>query len=471
MKELFEKLDIQSLLRRLNKGAVLIGLGAFAFVYLLGVLYFQSHFVPNTRVGARSIAFSTKQKALETLQTDLDAYEVELVEGEQSIGVLPYNQLAGDIQLDEALTQLLEQQSPELWLFHLLFKPAGIPEAERNILLNEGKVSDLYHQLDLGGSSRTATESAKLVLAEGKGYVIQPEVYGKQLSVETLDTALKGAFLYKNKQLDLVTAYVQPKYTSSSQELLDRLAKVDGIQNTQITLTFDGHSITIPKDRIASWLILDESGNPTLDEELIVEYLGELNRQYASIYQPRQFQSTYMGVVTVQPGTLGWYINSRDEAALIKADLEAQQNVTREPSIGGYGYGMEDDIGKNYVEVDLINQWMWVYSEGVVVLETPIVSGRVGAETVPGAYQVWEKKADTALVGINPFSGEDYEQPVDYWIAFDDNAQGIHDANWQPVFGGDAHYGSGSLGCINTPPALMGQVFEWVYYGMPVIIH
>lgn len=471
MKEFMEKLQLSELWERLNKKGVLIGVGIVLAIYVIGVIYFQSHFVPNTRVGSRSVAFATEQKALETLQADLDAYEVELVEGEQVIGVLPYHQLSGKVQLESELAQLKAQQSPALWVFHLLFPPTPIEAVESKIVLSEGQVSDLFAQLDLGGSSRPATESAKLALVEGKGYVIRPEVYGKQLSKETLTTALQQAFLGRSKQLDLSTAYVQPNYTSESKELTDRLAKVDGIQQTQITLTFDGQSVTIPKDTIAAWLELDDEGNPTVSEEAIVEYLGELNRQYASIYQPRQFQSTWQGTVTVQPGTLGWYINTRDEATQIKADLEAQRNVTREPSIGGYGYGMVDDIGSSYVEVDLFNQTMWIYSENQVVLETPIVSGQIGAETVPGAYQVWEKKADTALVGINPFSGADYEQPVDYWIAFDDNAQGIHDAKWQSAFGGNVYYSSGSLGCINTPPALMGQVFEWVYYGMPVIIY
>ena len=55
-------------------------------------------------------------------------------------------------------------------------------------------------------------------------------------------------------------------------------------------------------------------------------------------------------------------------------------------------------------------------------------------------------------------------------MAFDYTGQGIHDAIWQPTFGGDAYLTNGSLGCINTPLDIMAQVYEYAYNGMPVIV-
>ena len=55
-------------------------------------------------------------------------------------------------------------------------------------------------------------------------------------------------------------------------------------------------------------------------------------------------------------------------------------------------------------------------------------------------------------------------------MPFDDTGQGIHDASWQASFGGDAYLTAGSLGCINTPPDVMAQVFNTVEVGTPVII-
>src|SRR5699024_2405096 len=103
------------------------------------------------------------------------------------------------------------------------------------------------------------------------------------------------------------------------------------------------------------------------------------------------------------------------------------------------------------VEIDLTYQMMYLYVDGELIVSTEVVSGQSGAETVPGANAVNEMLTNTKLRGYNQFSKVEYATPVDYWIRFDDQAQGIHDASWQGSFGGDVWTYAGSLGCINTP--------------------
>lgn len=159
------------------------------------------------------------------------------------------------------------------------------------------------------------------------------------------------------------------------------------------------------------------------------------------------------------------------ELAWILEDLYAGESVVREPMIVGSGYnGSLDDIGSSYIEVDILNQTMFVYLEGELVLSTPVVTGQIGTTTVPGAYSIWNMETPSELVGYNPRTERDYVQPVQYWMGFDDTGQGIHDANWQPYFGGDAYLTNGSLGCVNTPPDVMPLVFEYAYMGMPVLV-
>ena len=124
--------------------------------------------------------------------------------------------------------------------------------------------------------------------------------------------------------------------------------------------------------------------------------------------------------------------------------------------------------------MDLTYQKMYYYENGQLLLETDIVSGMADADpptpTIPGAYSIWDKEKDATLVGVNQQRGTDYEQPVSYWLPFDDTGQGIHDANWQGSFGGDVYNYAGSQGCINTPPHVMEQLFNMVSVGTPVII-
>ena len=48
-----------------------IGIGIFILLYLLGVWFFQSHFVPNTKVGAISVSQLTLENAQAHIQKEL----------------------------------------------------------------------------------------------------------------------------------------------------------------------------------------------------------------------------------------------------------------------------------------------------------------------------------------------------------------------------------------------------------------
>ena len=65
-------------------------------------------------------------------------------------------------------------------------------------------------------------------------------------------------------------------------------------------------------------------------------------------------------------------------------------------------YG-ENDIGDSYVEIDLTNQHLWVYEDGVLVEETDFVSGNVsrGYNTPVGIYGITYKERNTTLRGAN----------------------------------------------------------------------
>ncbi len=77
---------------------------------------------------------------------------------------------------------------------------------------------------------------------------------------------------------------------------------------------------------------------------------------------------------------------------------------------------------------------------------------------------MWSKQRNATLVG------EDYRTPVDYWMPIDDTGVGLHDAPWQPTFGGTWYQKHGSHGCVNQPPAFMPKLFAAMSVGTPVIV-
>ncbi|MGX7091338.1 L,D-transpeptidase family protein [Hutsoniella sourekii] len=447
-------------------------LGLLVLIYLMGIIYFNSHFQPGSKLGLVSISQDTVSQAQEHLNQKLPEVKLDLVEDGQALGQVSLKDLAIQFDGQEALAKKLDQQTAFLWPVQGFFTN-GAKDLAPAFSLGLDQVEQLIQQLGINNEERPASESAQLIKQEDGSYIIQPETYGKQVSADRLQAAIQVALSQNQSQVDLKDAYALPEYTSDNQAMKERASQLQTMLQSQLTFQLEDQQVEVPTDVIDSWIYIDPaSGEPSVDADAVRQYLGDLNAQYASIFQVRPFQSTYQGEVAVQPGTFGWSIDLDSEVPEVVQLIASGQQTVREPIISGSGYGWGLGVGPDYVEVDLTYQMMSIYKGGQLVLQTPIVSGNAGngTVTIPGAYQVWNKESPSNLRGYNPVTNVDYVQPVQYWIAFDDQAQGIHDASWQGNFGGGAYLTAGSLGCINTPPDVMGQVFELVDYGMPVMI-
>ena len=126
----------------------------------------------------------------------------------------------------------------------------------------------------------------------------------------------------------------------------------------------------------------------------------------------------------------------------------------------------KDDIGNTYVEVDMGNQKMYFYKDGVLKLETDVVTGnlRLKHDTPEGVNYVYDKQKNRIL------RGPGYASPVDFWMAVNGGI-GIHDASWRSKFGGEIYKTDGSHGCINTPIEKMTELYDMVTLGTPVIMY
>ena len=128
-------------------------------------------------------------------------------------------------------------------------------------------------------------------------------------------------------------------------------------------------------------------------------------------------------------------------------------------------------VGERFIEIDLSNQYMKVYNNGKVSIESPIVSGAPHHPTITGGFTLYAKERNATLRGNND-NGSKYATPVSYWMPFS-GGYGLHDAYWQNGAYGDktAYKWRGSHGCVNLPPHIAKQVFELVEVGDAVIVY
>lgn len=165
----------------------------------------------------------------------------------------------------------------------------------------------------------------------------------------------------------------------------------------------------------------------------------------------------------------GLYGNKIDRAAetayLTQAFQERKEEVHRPAYTQEALQQGREDIGSTYIEVDMGEQKMYYYVDGVLKIDTPIVTGNTSRRmgTPSGVNYVYAKQKNRILRGAN------YASHVDFWMPVKGNI-GIHDAAWRGKFGGTIYQTNGSHGCINTPRSAMEELFDMAEVGTPVVM-
>lgn len=456
----------------------LTGLGLFlalvlvvGLAYAAGISYYGDRFLANTKIAKVDVSNLSLEQAQAKVKSEILEHSLDVLENGKALGTVHLKDLEPEFSGEATIQQYFNHQNPNSWLGHFFKGQDFDLSVMTDVKIDRNQVTSKLAELGVDNSKRTPSKDAQISYQEDQGYRLESQEQGNQVDISALREALFEQFEEGHNKLDLKDYYAKPEVTDQNEELQSMMQKIEDASKAKITLKIEDSKETIPKDAIQDWIYFDKDNKIIYDQEKIAEYLKRYNDKYSSYVNPRQFRSTNQGIVTVQPGTLGWSIDRAAEAEQIAIDLAAGKDVEREPIVVGSGYGSAGDgIGSTYVEVDLSYQMMYVYIDGKMVISTPIVSGGPQSQTIPGAYAVWGKQRDTSLKGYNWVTKKEYSSPVSYWMPFDHVGQGIHDAPWQPAFGGNLWQTNGSLGCINTPTNVMAQIFDIVEIGTPVII-
>ena len=139
-----------------------------------------------------------------------------------------------------------------------------------------------------------------------------------------------------------------------------------------------------------------------------------------------------------------------------REDMVAAQN----------GQQITQNAPSTYVDVDIDNQTMNFYVDGVSVLSSAVVTGNTqnGNGTPRGVFFIDSKVPGKYLVGPT------WNVWVNRWMRFT-GAVGLHDASWRSEFGGDIYTYNGSHGCVNLPSDVANTLYDMVSVGTMVIVH
>ena len=454
-------------------------LGIFAcipiivIVYIFFVIHFTNVFMCGTYInGIYCTGFSVEEcNDLLMLSHTQDFIEIQ---DENNVRYrINYEEIDGSVDFSQELDSILRKQNAFLWFTQLI-------EPKSYTL----KPKIVYNDLMLGkalseSSMFDAQENKELdvfILESENGYVLEDNRLD-YLNPQKVHEAARFAIESQENMVDLVAGgcYEDLEYTEEMQKTLELWKKIDAFQNS-CKVEYDMGDRVIPVDAsvVCHFIkldenknfVLDENGELVFDKDGVTEFINYLAAEYDTYGTKREFTTTSGEIKEITGGTYGSTLNQKAEVkyltdAFIKGIEETHiPAYTRSSSIRG-----KNDIGNTYVEVDMTNQKMYYYKNGVLKLETDVVTGnlRLKHDTPEGINYVYAKQKNRIL------RGETYASFVNFWMPVNGNI-GIHDAPWRKEYGGEIYMTDGSHGCINTPYDEMSVIYENAEIGTPVVM-
>lgn len=268
--------------------------------------------------------------------------------------------------------------------------------------------------------------------------------------------------------------YHDLELTKQMEDSLKLWEKVKLFQQCGIVYQMGEEQIPVDASIVCDWMeleedgsfALDERGNLKLRENAVEEFIDTLAEEYDTVGGSRQFKATRGETVTVEGGIYGNKLDRKAEVEYLTNAFLAGRKEVHEPAYTQKAWRQgKDDIGSTYVEVDMGEQMMYYYVDGVQKLRTPVVTGNTSRRmgTPSGVNYVYLKQRNRVL------RGPGYASPVDFWMPVKGGI-GIHDASWRSRYGGTIYKTNGSHGCINTPRDVMVELYDSVEVGTPVVM-
>lgn len=443
-------------------------------IYIAFVIHFTNVFMCGTYINGIYCTGFSVEECNELLMADYKQDYIELQDKSNVRYRITYEEIDGSVDFSEELNKIMRSQNAFLWFMRLL-------EPESYTLKPKIVYNDLMLGKVLSESAMYEEQSKKeldvFILESDTGYVLLDNRKG-YLNPDLVHDAARYAMENQIDMIDLAEfgCYEDLEYTKEMEDTIELWRKIDAFQN-RCKVVYDMGDVVIPVDASVvchfiklnedNTFMLDKEGNLVFDKDGVTEFINGLAAEYDTYGTVREFTTTSGEVKEISGGTYGSKLNQKAEVKyLTNAFLEGIEEThipayTRSSTIRG-----KDDIGKTYIEVDMTNQRMYYYKNGVLKLETDVVTGnlRLNHDTPEGINYVYAKQKNRIL------RGPGYASPVDYWMPVNGGI-GIHDASWRDEFGGDIYKTDGSHGCINTPLEKVEELYDMVTIGTPVVMY
>ncbi|XCP87047.1 L,D-transpeptidase family protein [Roseburia hominis] len=448
--------------------------GLAAAIYLGFAAFFMSHFYFNTTINGTDFALKSVDDVEAFMKSQVDSYVLTLKKSDGTQEVIDGSDIAVAYKKSDELSKQLKAQNPFLW-------PKGLWE-ESEITASVGveydgqKLTEKLASLDcMKEENQTPPVSSKPEF-DGNQFVPKKEETGSQIDQEIFREKVGEYIEGFQNQMDMTeeSCYVKPKYLQDSEEVKKACDTMNQYLKASITYTMGSNNEVVDKAVISQWVNTDDNMAVTFNSDKVTEYVAELAKKYNTRGTQRTFVSGNGNTVKVEGGDYGWIIDKEAESKALLENIQKGDVVSREPAYKQKAASHDGaDWGGTYVEVDLTNQNVYLFVNGSLVINAPIVTGKpsAGDATPQGVYLIKYCTRNATLRGPKkPDGSYEWESPVSFWMPFNGGI-GLHDAPWQAAFGGSRYLTHGSHGCVNLQYNVAKTIYNNVQAGTPVVCH
>ncbi len=470
-------------------------------IVLFHKIYYADKWYRQTYINEVDVSGQTLEESKKNLEKKFSDYKLTVVGRNDSELVIDGDDIDFSLHMHEEMDGLFDKQHEHDRLF---------PKTRRwtqkfNVSYNVNKLKDMITDSELVQGSGEHTiinpKSAYITYSKEKQqFICQKEVVGNTIIPKNLVAAIEETMKQGNTTLDLTkdkyaAVYKSPKYTSDSKELTEELELYNGSALRYIVWNMGkGNIEQITPVEISKWITC-KNGKVTYKNKKIENWVENFCLKYKTVGITRKIKSHTGKMVKIVGGDYGWQLDyekmvQQTKKALKESiDVNATQAYIDNPNEDtkkgitlkrkaiylntafqkDYENFTNDWDPKNYTEISISDQKVYVFRNGKVKFSCRCITGRPTEDrrTPTGAYFIKEHKEAYTLTGA------DYSTPVKNWVRITWTGTGFHPATWQPWsrWSKTLYLTRGSHGCINLSVSDAQKIYNMTKYREAVFIH
>ncbi len=450
-------------------------------VYLAGAFTFMDRFMPNTTIMGKDVSLKTTAEVQDLLTDVAKSYQLS-VSGEGFSLTLTSADMGTGINVQSVTDAMHADANPWAWPVEVF----GSRDETDKLATSNGKLEQAVRTaVDAFNEGAVPPRNAGLDYDAGSSsFVVSTETAGTALDADQVLAAVSAAVASLAPSATLGEDALQQKPTLFADDT--RLAKAADDANALLKADFnlklaDTVVARVNADQIADWMRLGDDVTVGVDEDLVAAWVQDIASACNTYQARRTFTRADGKEVTVSGGVYGWIVDKDQLKKTVMDGVRSAQAgdvaIPCEQEAGAYDGLHGRDWGKRYLDIDLAEQHARFYGDdGSLAWESDIVSGTPDGEhdTPEGVYVINGKESPSKLIGqMEPETGKpEYQTEVKAWMPFVENYIGLHDADWQPAFGGSRYAsGFGSHGCVNLPVEKATALYDLIATGDVVVCH